>query len=72
MPSDPAEPWRWVNFVAILVTYTGLTAIGIPLQGGHDQAIDWLLPVIIALLALGVVGVWVLLTHANISHADRS
>jgi hypothetical protein len=63
--SEHVEWWRWAFFATILATYSGLVAVGAALLGGHLGALDWLLAVVIALLVLGAVGAWVLLSHAQ-------
>src|SRR5215208_606364 len=57
--------WRWAYFGAALAAYGGLAAVGLPLLDGRTGARDWLLPVTLALLVLGAVNTWVLLSHAQ-------
>jgi len=70
--AEPPARWRYINYGTILAAYAGLAVIGVALGRGHTQALDWLLPAVIAQLALGVFGNWVLLIHANLSHAERA
>jgi len=63
-PERPSS-WRWFYFAAALAAYGGLAAVGVALLGERTGALDWLLPVTLALLVLGAVNTWVLLSHAQ-------